>query len=558
MIGRLFQLGHLFLLLALGATSSLTYAQTARATALLTLALDKGALQIRSPLGLVLSITKVRLRFDDGSSVSSVLAAAVQDRGHDDAGAYERLRYRLQPVATLQTGRAQSFDATLEVRHYAQPDSIVVFLDYAGPVLAPADSVQLVTSIDNFARGLAVKRLKLYWTAPQFVSDYRLLGPSNQLLLWRQLRGDDYHLLVPLAGDGMIGEVGVSEIDYRYEFRVSAASRAANFTPRRVPLFAYATAPDPHRLPRDIYQTAFAASAQYGRLRWQKGYPEIFNWLGWCSWNAYGADVTEEKILASVRSLRAQHVPFGFVLVDDGWLSTRESKLVAFNADAHKFPRDLAGLARTLRDDYHVPHLGVWHTFQGYWSGVDANSEIGRAHQLFHGLDGKDMPDPRNGAGESFYADWYRQLKASGYDFVKVDGQGNTLKFTDGLLPLFASGLGAHKNLQTAAQKFFSHPAARRGSLCGRRRDQLHGDVFGERIQLARLERGAQQRRLLARHPAERQGTHLSERLQCLLDSELRLSRLGHVSIARCTRRVPCRRARRERRACLLHRCGGP
>jgi raffinose synthase len=36
-----------------------------------------------------------------------------------------------------------------------------------------------------------------------------------------------------------------------------------------------------------------------------------------------------------------------------------------------------------------------------------------------------------------------------------VDGQGNTVKFTDGLLPLFDSGGGAHRNLQGAAEKFF-------------------------------------------------------------------------------------------------------
>ncbi|HEX8920922.1 MAG TPA: Sip1-related alpha-galactosidase, partial [Pyrinomonadaceae bacterium] len=66
------------------------------------------------------------------------------------------------------------------------------------------------------------------------------------------------------------------------------------------------------------------------------------------------------------------------------------------------------------------------------------------------------LPDPRDGAGESFYTEWYRHLKEWGYDFVKVDGQGNNIKFTNNLMPLFASGGGGHRNFQEAARQFFS------------------------------------------------------------------------------------------------------
>jgi raffinose synthase len=440
--------------------SSLKSEQSAEA---LSIALEKGLLQVRTPLGVVLSGMKLRLRFNADAVVAGDLELSAQDAGTDAAGKYERQRYRFKLAAASQALLKDSVNVVLEIRHYLEPETIVAFLDYDGPALAARDSIQLIMGLDSFARGMALKRLKLYWTSPVFISDPRLLSSSNQLLLWRQLEGDNYHLLVPLAGDGMIGEVGVSEIDYRYEFRISSSSYDPAFKPHRVPLFAYATSDDPYRLPVETYRKAFAASEQYGRLRWQKSYPEIFSWLGWCSWNAYGHEVTEEKILASVRSLQDKGIPLGFVLVDDGWLSTKDSKLVKFNADEKKFPHDLSGLARTLREQYRIPHVGVWHTFQGYWSGVDGDSEIGRSHQLFKGLEGKALPDPRNGAGESFYADWYRSLKEWGFDFVKVDGQGNNIKFTNGLMPLFASGGGAHRNFQEAARKYFSDSEAQDG-----------------------------------------------------------------------------------------------
>jgi raffinose synthase len=147
------------------------------------------------------------------------------------------------------------------------------------------------------------------------------------------------------------------------------------------------------------------------------------------------------------------------VLVDDGWLSAKDQKLTAFDADASKFPGGMGSLARRLRDEYKVPHVGVWHTFQGYWNGVEENSEAARGQKLFKGLEGKLLPDPREGRGESFYEDWYSKLKSWGYDFVKVDGQGNNIKFTDGLMPLFDSGGGSQRNLQQSASKFFGGPA---------------------------------------------------------------------------------------------------
>jgi hypothetical protein len=430
--------------------------QTAALPSSLSVALEKGLLQIKAPTGTVLSGVRLRLRFDENSALIGELQAAGQDNGTDAGGKYERQRYRFKADAAMPAPLAASVKATLEVRRYLQPETIVAFLDYDGPALAARAGIQLIMALDKFERGMALKRFKLYWTSPVFTSDARLLSSSNQLLLWRQIQGDKYNLLVPLAGDGMIGEVGVSEIDFRPTFRVSASSYDPKFAPHHVPLFAYATSDDPYRLPVETYQTAFAASEQYGRLRWQKSYPEIFSWLGWCSWNAYEKEVTEEKVLGSVRSIQDKQIPIGFVLVDDGWLSTKDNKLTAFGADKQKFPNDLSGLAKTLRGQYHIRHVGVWHTFQGYWSGVDNDSEIARTHKLYKGLEGKALPDPRAGAGESFYTDWYSHLKDWGYDFVKVDGQSNNVRFTNTLMPLFSSGGGEHRNFQEAAQKFFS------------------------------------------------------------------------------------------------------
>ena len=434
-------------------------AAPAQAGVPLSVAYEKGAPQIKTPAGSALSGMKLRLRFSSGTSVAGEFVPAGTDRGSDSVGSFERQRYRLNLNTPSQPAPPEGTSAVLEPRHYRQPDTVVAALDYTGPALAPTDGVLLIMGVDNFARGMALKQLKLYWLSPVFISDHRLLSPANQLLLWKQMNGDNYHLMVPLAGGGMIGTLGVSEIEYRYEFRVSASSQDPNFAPRRIPLFAFASSGDPYQLPRGLYETAFAASEQYGRLRWEKSFPEIFRWLGWCSWNTYYKEVTEEKVINSVRSLRDRQIPVGFILVDDGWLNIKDNKLADFAADPKKFPRGMDGLAKTLREEYRIPHVGVWHTFQGYWDGVDKTSPIGQAHKLFTGIGGKSLPDPRDRAGQEFYAAWYAQLKRWGYDFVKVDNQGSNGKFTNGFMPLFASGGGSQRHLQEAASAHFSDAA---------------------------------------------------------------------------------------------------
>jgi hypothetical protein len=409
----------------------------------------QGALQVQSLGESTLSEVHLYLKLPE-RVISGELQFAGETSGSDTAGKYQLSRYRMV------TEPADHIQATLELRHYESPEVLVATLEYQGPALAATDSVELGMQFNDFARGMALHRLKLWWLAPSFVSDPRLLAGANQLLLWQKIRESKYHLLVPLAGDGMVGELKVSDTD---KFRVSFSSHDPKFTPHRLALFAYAAGNDPHKLAPAAYSAAFAANTYFGKLRWQKSFPEVFQSLGWCSWNTYYETVTEEKVLDSVRSLRDHKIPLGFVLLDEGWRIANEQKLAGYGANPDKFPHGLAGFARTLHQDFHVPYVGVWHVFQGYWQGVDQDSEIGRNHALFAGNDGRYIPDPRGGAGENFYADWYKYLTDAGVDFVKVDNQASTPKFTNGLLPIFDATANEQQNLQNAALKYLSSKA---------------------------------------------------------------------------------------------------
>ncbi len=138
----------------------------------------------------------------------------------------------------------------------------------------------------------------------------------------------------------------------------------------------------------------------------ERGRENPLTGLGWCSWNAFYTDLSYEKILDSIRTLREAGVQLDFVIIDDGWGRYRSRMLASLE------PRlDLAGLVRELKE-LGVRKVGLWHALQGYWMGVDCERELST-----EGTDGRRIPT------REFFEKWYGRMKEWGIDFVKVDNQ---------------------------------------------------------------------------------------------------------------------------------------
>lgn len=371
--------------------------------------------------------------------------------GADAAGRFTAVRYRLVAPEGGPQGHA-GVGGSFTLKRYAGGLTTGV-LDYAGPALAEADGVQAVMTLPEFNRGLAITRYNPYWTGPAFASDYRLWPEANTLAIWKQNAAAGYRLLVPLHGGGMVGTVGKTGD----RFGVHASSHGP-LAPHQVPLFAFLTGEDPSTLVERASQVIFASGDGYGLPRVKKRFPAAYAKLGWCSWNAWEYQNAEDTLLRSARSLKATGLPFGFFLIDDGWMMADGSRLSGFDAAPAKFPHGLRHLVSAIRETSGVSRVGVWHTLHGYWDGVSPGSAIAQGAPLYAGNDGASIPDPRAGAGRGFFDSWYGYLKQCGIDFVKVDGQGNTARFTRGRLPLWAAAEGAQQAMEGPAAAYFGEP----------------------------------------------------------------------------------------------------
>lgn len=175
------------------------------------------------------------------------------------------------------------------------------------------------------------------------------------------------------------------------------------------------------------------------RLRTEKVLPLYFQYLGWCTWDAFYFDVDAVKLLDGLREFRRNGISIGSVIMDDGWLTTTEEKpigsrrLAGFHEKTEKFPHGLAEMIREIKEKDAVSCVMVWHASMGYWGGVDIEGFRGKDSYARFPQAVNSYADALNkqfahhpllaDKAESFYEEWYDYLHSAGVDGVKIDVQ---------------------------------------------------------------------------------------------------------------------------------------
>ena len=51
----------------------------------------------------------------------------------------------------------------------------------------------------------------------------------------------------------------------------------------------------------------------------ERRYPEIFEYIGWCSWDAFEIRVTEDDIIKKCQEFKDKNIPIKWAIIDDMW-----------------------------------------------------------------------------------------------------------------------------------------------------------------------------------------------------------------------------------------------
>ncbi|KAG2609744.1 probable galactinol--sucrose galactosyltransferase 6 [Panicum virgatum] len=230
-------------------------------------------------------------------------------------------------------------------------------------------------------------------------------------------------------------------------------------------LFVGAAESDPFAAVAGAVAAARSALKTF-RVRAEKKLPGIVDYFGWCTWDAFYQDVTQEGVEAGLRSLVAGGAPPKFVIIDDGWQSVGTDQPSpspdehAGEATQPRLPRltgirenskfqnaddpaaGIKAVVRAAKEEYGLKYVFVWHAITGYWGGVRpgaAGMERYRSSMQFPKISpgvaendpgmrtdwitaqGVGLVPPR--AVYRFYDEQHAYLAAAGVDGVKVDEQ---------------------------------------------------------------------------------------------------------------------------------------
>lgn len=210
------------------------------------------------------------------------------------------------------------------------------------------------------------------------------------------------------------------------------------------------------------------------KLREEKTVPEVFNYLGWCSWDSMQIRVNHEGLLEKARELKEKNVPVHFAIIDDMWADVpnlneipadadfgkmvgmmHASKMRSFEGDPKRFSNGMKEAIEDLKKEG-IPAVGVWFPTTGYWAGLEPNeSEAERQKDNTVTLsNGQIIVAPEKEKAERYFDDLCSRVKEWGGDFVKIDNQGFHQRY-ENVAPIGESARAIQNGIDKASDKYF-------------------------------------------------------------------------------------------------------
>lgn len=278
---------------------------------------------------------------------------------------------------------------------------------------------------------LSRKQFNPFWSEPCFENDLSEL-PDNIQNMLLEINGK-YLAVLPIIGDKF--NTTLMKSDSKNTLRFCLSPCCDGVCELDGVFAVLAMSENPYEAVGKAYRYACIKDFIKTRLREGKSIEPMYQKLGWCTWDAFYHDVSEEKIFEKLEEFKQKNIPIKWVIIDDGWMQVSDKErfaLMSFKEDRNKFPNGLKSCVSKMKQDYGIEKVGVWHALTGYWFGVEKDSELfyEQRDNLREASTGVYIPDGEK--AYDFFCSWYGYLKSQGIDFVKIDTQGNGLEFSMG------------------------------------------------------------------------------------------------------------------------------
>ncbi|NWK55026.1 hypothetical protein HW115_05360 [Verrucomicrobiaceae bacterium N1E253] len=242
-----------------------------------------------------------------------------------------------------------------------------------------------------------------------------------------QLNKQDYLAVLPLCGDHAWAWLAPQQD----ELYLKLGTKGQASVTGNIPVVTWARAASPYDAAQRAWKQASETIQIRGnmKLRENKTYPEMFQYLGWCSWEHFRKNINEKKLVEAFHTLEANALPIRYMLVDDGHFA--RDTLLPNTA----FPNGYKPLT-DLRNDEGIKWVGMWHALLGNAGGMQkAKAPVPVDHLVSTPATKIAVPKPNAASISKFITHLTSISKRDDIDFIKVDFYGS-------LLPLYAGSKG--------------------------------------------------------------------------------------------------------------------
>ena len=342
----------------------------------------------------------------------------------------------------LCSGEEQAYHVTLTER-LEEGVHAVYLKGYSQYPLDPEFGAGIELQVKDVKSWMADYRYSEFWCQPEFGSSLSEVPEETQGLVYEKEEGR-YGVLFPVVSEqykcvltGGEDDTVLAKMFSWQEGMVSCKGLA----------LLWAEGDDPYKLLEDCARVGLKLLGTGYRTRRERRYPELFEYLGWCSWDAFEIRVDEEGLLAKCEEFKEKGIPVKWAIIDDMWAEVRDfygieyqdraemfrlmhsSKLYSFGADPIRFPDGLKACIEKM-NAYGIK-VGMWHPTTGYWMGIDPEGEIFRDYRdcLILTESGRYIHSPEQEKAYRFYCAFHDYLRRCGAEFIKIDNQSMSRRF---------------------------------------------------------------------------------------------------------------------------------
>lgn len=279
--------------------------------------------------------------------------------------------------------------------------------------------------------------------ASDFKPDPVAKEPSrNGLIALFRTVNNEYLILQGVASPSAMSHLKITDEGLLYVYLVTFGTESVS---GNIPFLAYAKGDNIYDVFQQSWKNAISTEALAGRtaMRFEKQYPEMFEYLGWCSWEQYRRKITSDLMVDAMQKIEKSPLQVRWVLVDDGHQHQTgegmgDSRMLSFNAHPETFPDGFKPVMDLKSEK--IKWTGIWHAMNGLWQGLNPDHELEELDphlvQISKNFKGEpmDVMMPKGDTLSSwlFYKGLIGSASDHGFDFVKIDNQNRQMRFYKG------------------------------------------------------------------------------------------------------------------------------